>query len=190
MLFQVGGYICVVLGEVYTCVVLGEVYTCFVLGEVYTCDVLDEVYICVVLGEVYICVVLGEVYTGVVLGDVYTCVVLGEVYTWGDNDEGQLGDGTTNAIQRPRLVAALQGNLSPWGSPNMLIPHALTASDTAMIDSCSPVLLVYIIWYIWAWCRIIIRQIIVITLTLGTPESTRVPFMATTPEYARVQRHN
>lgn len=39
------------------------------------------------------------------------CRVLasGEVYTWGDNDEGQLGDGTTNAIQRPRLVAALQG---------------------------------------------------------------------------------
>lgn len=38
------------------------------------------------------------------------CVwVSGEVYTWGDNDEGQLGDGTTNAIQRPRLVGALQG---------------------------------------------------------------------------------
>jgi len=35
--------------------------------------------------------------------------VVGEVYTWGDNDEGQLGDGTTNAIQKPRLVAALQG---------------------------------------------------------------------------------
>jgi len=35
--------------------------------------------------------------------------VSGEVYTWGDNDEGQLGDGTTNAIQKPRLVAALQG---------------------------------------------------------------------------------
>ena len=37
-------------------------------------------------------------------------IYTGEVFTWGDNDEGQLGDGTTNAIQRPRLVAALQGN--------------------------------------------------------------------------------
>jgi hypothetical protein len=36
------------------------------------------------------------------------CTDQGEVYTWGDNDEGQLGDGSTNAIQRPRLVAALQ----------------------------------------------------------------------------------
>lgn len=33
----------------------------------------------------------------------------GEVFAWGDNDEGQLGDGTTNAIQRPRVVSALQG---------------------------------------------------------------------------------
>ncbi|XP_058055381.1 probable E3 ubiquitin-protein ligase HERC2 [Anopheles bellator] len=33
----------------------------------------------------------------------------GEVYTWGDNDEGQLGDGTVSAIQRPRLVQSLQG---------------------------------------------------------------------------------
>ena len=36
---------------------------------------------------------------------------VGEVFTWGDNDEGQLGDGTTNAIQRPRMVAALQGEI-------------------------------------------------------------------------------
>ena len=38
------------------------------------------------------------------------CTDSGEVFTWGDNDEGQLGDGSTNAIQRPRLVAALQVN--------------------------------------------------------------------------------
>ena len=36
------------------------------------------------------------------------CTDNGEVFTWGDNDEGQLGDGSTNAIQRPRLVASLQ----------------------------------------------------------------------------------
>ncbi|XP_048481969.1 probable E3 ubiquitin-protein ligase HERC2 [Plutella xylostella] len=37
------------------------------------------------------------------------CTEGGEVYTWGDNDEGQLGDGTTLAAQRPRLLVALQG---------------------------------------------------------------------------------
>ncbi|CAB3257193.1 unnamed protein product [Arctia plantaginis] len=37
------------------------------------------------------------------------CTDNGEVYTWGDNDEGQLGDGTTLAAQRPRLLMALQG---------------------------------------------------------------------------------
>lgn len=37
------------------------------------------------------------------------CTDTGDVYTWGDNDEGQLGDATTNAIPRPRLVATLDG---------------------------------------------------------------------------------
>ena len=37
------------------------------------------------------------------------CTDNGDVYTWGDNDEGQLGDGTTNSIPRPRLISALQG---------------------------------------------------------------------------------
>ncbi|XP_061183765.1 E3 ubiquitin-protein ligase HERC2-like isoform X1 [Saccostrea echinata] len=37
------------------------------------------------------------------------CTDTGEVYSWGDNDEGQLGDGTTNAIQRPRQVVSLLG---------------------------------------------------------------------------------
>lgn len=31
-----------------------------------------------------------------------------ERFTHGDNDEGQLGDASTNAVQRPRLVNALQ----------------------------------------------------------------------------------
>jgi E3 ubiquitin-protein ligase HERC2 len=37
------------------------------------------------------------------------CTDQGQVFTWGDNDEGQLGDGSTTAIQRPRQVIALQG---------------------------------------------------------------------------------
>ena len=37
------------------------------------------------------------------------CSDKGEVFTWGDNDEGQLGDGTTSALQSPRIVHALQG---------------------------------------------------------------------------------
>ena len=48
----------------------------------------------------------GGVHLGGIICD---CAVTGEVYTWGDNDEGQLGDGSTSAIQKPRHVAALQG---------------------------------------------------------------------------------
>ena len=39
------------------------------------------------------------------------CTDKGEVCTWGDNDEGQLGDGTTNAIPRPRVLRAFQVRL-------------------------------------------------------------------------------
>lgn len=54
-------------------------------------------------GKKVICIATGSLHC-------VACTDQGEVYTWGDNDEGQLGDGTTNAIQRPRLVGALQVN--------------------------------------------------------------------------------
>ena len=73
-------------------------------------------------------------------------VLSGEVYTWGDNDEGQLGDGTTNAIQRPRLVAALQGkkiNRVACGSAHTLAwstskPTNAGKLPAQVLDSLSP----------------------------------------------------
>uniref|UniRef100_L7LWK3 HECT-type E3 ubiquitin transferase n=1 Tax=Rhipicephalus pulchellus TaxID=72859 RepID=L7LWK3_RHIPC len=53
-------------------------------------------------GKKVICIAVGSLHC-------VACTDTGEVYTWGDNDEGQLGDGTVNAIHKPRLVAALQG---------------------------------------------------------------------------------
>lgn len=35
---------------------------------------------------------------------------MGEVFAWGDNDEGQLGDGTLKAVARPRAIPSLQVN--------------------------------------------------------------------------------
>jgi len=45
------------------------------------------------------------------IGNGHYCVtrIAGEVSCWGDNDHGQLGDGTTSARQTPRPVANLQG---------------------------------------------------------------------------------
>ncbi|XP_072935158.1 probable E3 ubiquitin-protein ligase HERC2 [Epargyreus clarus] len=52
----------------------------------------------------------GKMIVSIATGSLHcvACTDTGEVYTWGDNDEGQLGDGTTLAAQRPRLLAALQ----------------------------------------------------------------------------------
>ncbi|XP_048005438.1 probable E3 ubiquitin-protein ligase HERC2 [Leguminivora glycinivorella] len=53
----------------------------------------------------------GKMIVSIATGSLHcvACTDTGEVYTWGDNDEGQLGDGTTLAAQRPRLLTALQG---------------------------------------------------------------------------------
>lgn len=53
-------------------------------------------------GKKVVCIAVGSLHC-------VACTDNGEVYTWGDNDEGQLGDGTVNAIQKPKLVSALQG---------------------------------------------------------------------------------
>lgn len=69
------------------------------------------------------------------------CTDAGEVYTWGDNDEGQLGDGTTNAIQRPRLVAALQGkkvNKVTCGSAHTLAWATNKPNNTGRLPTETP----------------------------------------------------
>lgn len=69
------------------------------------------------------------------------CTSEGEVYTWGDNDEGQLGDSTTNAIQRPRLVMALQGkkiNRVACGSAHTLAWSTNRAVSTGRLPSQVP----------------------------------------------------
>ncbi|RWS12697.1 E3 ubiquitin-protein ligase HERC2-like protein [Dinothrombium tinctorium] len=53
----------------------------------------------------------GKKIVAIAVGSLHCIAVTdcGDVYTWGDNDEGQLGDGSTIAIPKPRLVASLQG---------------------------------------------------------------------------------
>lgn len=53
-------------------------------------------------GKKVVCIAVGSLHC-------VACTDSGEVFTWGDNDEGQLGDGSINAIQKPRLVSVLQG---------------------------------------------------------------------------------
>ncbi|GFT97548.1 e3 ubiquitin-protein ligase HERC2 [Nephila pilipes] len=69
------------------------------------------------------------------------CTDAGEVYTWGDNDEGQLGDGSTNAIQRPRLVSALTGrkiNKVACGSAHTVAWSTCKTSHTGRLPSTVP----------------------------------------------------
>lgn len=51
-----------------------------------------------------------KVITAICCGSLHcaVCTEEGDVYCWGDNDEGQLGDGTTNAGQLPKLSSVLQ----------------------------------------------------------------------------------
>ncbi|KAK9875133.1 hypothetical protein WA026_005926 [Henosepilachna vigintioctopunctata] len=70
------------------------------------------------------------------------CSDEGEVFTWGDNDEGQLGDGTTNAIQRPRLVSTLQGkkitNVA-CGSAHTLAWSTVSPGSSSIVPSITPI---------------------------------------------------
>lgn len=82
-------------------------------------------------GKKVICIATGSLHC-------VACTDSGEVYTWGDNDEGQLGDGTTNAIQRPRLVAALQGkkiNKVTCGSAHTLAWTTNKPSNTGRLPT-------------------------------------------------------
>lgn len=52
----------------------------------------------------------GKVDTDVAIGDSHTCAVSsGDVYCWGDNSEGQLGNGTQNDSSLPLKVPGLTG---------------------------------------------------------------------------------
>ncbi|CAG9815802.1 unnamed protein product [Phaedon cochleariae] len=65
------------------------------------------------------------------------CSDEGEVFTWGDNDEGQLGDGTTNAIQRPRLVTHLQANAKKITNVACGSAHTLAWSTSSASSACA-----------------------------------------------------
>ncbi|XP_043204412.1 E3 ubiquitin-protein ligase HERC2-like [Amphibalanus amphitrite] len=85
-------------------------------------------------GKRIICIAVGSLHC-------VACSQEGEVFTWGDNDEGQLGDGTTNAIQRPRLVAALSGkkiNRVACGSAHTLAWSTNVSSNTGKLPKQIP----------------------------------------------------
>ena len=70
------------------------------------------------------------------------CTSEGEVFTWGDNDEGQLGDGSTNAIHSPRMVTALEGkkiNRVACGSAHSLAWSTSRAVSSGRLPSAVPI---------------------------------------------------
>ncbi|XP_018562377.1 E3 ubiquitin-protein ligase HERC2 isoform X2 [Anoplophora glabripennis] len=81
-------------------------------------------------GKKIICIATGSLHC-------VACSDEGEVYTWGDNDEGQLGDGTTNAILRPRLVSHLQANAKKITNVACGSAHTLAWSTSNASSACA-----------------------------------------------------
>uniref|UniRef100_A0A6P7FTJ3 HECT-type E3 ubiquitin transferase n=1 Tax=Diabrotica virgifera virgifera TaxID=50390 RepID=A0A6P7FTJ3_DIAVI len=81
-------------------------------------------------GKKIICIATGSLHC-------VACSDEGEVYTWGDNDEGQLGDGSTNAIHRPRLVTHLQSNVKKITNVACGSAHTLAWSTSNASSACA-----------------------------------------------------
>ncbi|XP_060835591.1 E3 ubiquitin-protein ligase HERC2 isoform X3 [Rhopalosiphum padi] len=62
----------------------------------------------------------------------------GEVYAWGDNDEGQLGDGTAHPITRPRPIAALKGKRIQQVSCGSAHSFAWSSDEACQTDNSTP----------------------------------------------------
>uniref|UniRef100_A0A2H8TU70 HECT-type E3 ubiquitin transferase n=1 Tax=Melanaphis sacchari TaxID=742174 RepID=A0A2H8TU70_9HEMI len=62
----------------------------------------------------------------------------GEVYAWGDNDEGQLGDGTAHPIARPRPIAALKGKRIQQVSCGSAHSFAWASEEAYHTDNSTP----------------------------------------------------
>ncbi|XP_048524463.1 E3 ubiquitin-protein ligase HERC2 [Dendroctonus ponderosae] len=66
------------------------------------------------------------------------CSEEGEVFTWGDNDEGQLGDGTTSGIHIPRLISCLQPKVKKITNVACGSAHTLAWSTDSSVSARLP----------------------------------------------------
>ncbi|XP_050522470.1 E3 ubiquitin-protein ligase HERC2 [Daktulosphaira vitifoliae] len=64
----------------------------------------------------------------------------GEVFAWGDNDEGQLGDGTTHPISRPRPITALKGKPIQQVSCGSAHSFAWANEEICQVEKSTPTL--------------------------------------------------